>query len=353
MAGLMKAVRKTRPQAGSLEMTEIPIPEPAPGEVLIQVSAASICGTDLHLLHWDDWAKKHAKRPPFTMGHELCGKVVEIRGSCGNLKPGDFISAESHVLDLGGEFARAGLAHVDPHSQTIGVQRDGAFASYIALPHANARPNPPDMPVRVAVLKENFGNAVHVADLVDLHGRDVLMTGCGPVSQMALLVAEARGVRRVFVSEINGYRRARAKDLGAHHVIDPRGEDGRERLVQEVLDLTDQRGVDVLWEMSGNETALVQGLELLRPGGHAIAFGLFKSKSVPLDFNDLIIGKGITVHGVIGRRLWDTWNTMEELLHDGIVDLSPIVTHEFPLSRFQDAFDTMEKGECGKVMMTP
>ncbi len=345
--GVMKAVIKARPEPG-LEMASIPIPVVQPNEVLVKVLATSICGTDRLLYEWTPWAQQRCKGIPFVQGHEMCGEVVEKGARVRSLNVGDRISAESHIVDYDGEYFLKGLGHVAPETSIIGVDRDGAFAEYIALPWQNARRNPAGMPLKVAVLKENFGNAVHVGYAVELEGRDVLITGAGPAGLMTLLVARARGARRIFASDISKYRLDFARRLGADEVIDP----GRESLFEKVMDLTQGRGVDVLLEIAGAERAIADGLGLVRAGGHAVAFGLPKGP-IRLDLSELVIFKGVTLHGVVGRRLWDTWERMEHLLESGRVDLTPIVTHEYPLSEYERAFRTMNQGECGKVMMRP
>ncbi|HSR51997.1 MAG TPA: L-threonine 3-dehydrogenase [Acidobacteriota bacterium] len=348
MPELMPAVRKIRPRRG-LEMTEIPRPEIGSHEVLVEVKATSICGTDRQIYEWTPWARHRCgSKIPFTQGHELCGEIVEVGSSVRERRTGQFVSAESHIVDYQGEYFRRGLAHVAPETRIIGVDRDGAFARYIALPWQNTRPNPSDMPLKVAVLKENFGNAIHVGYAVDVSGLDVLITGAGPVGLMTLLIVRALGARTILISDVSRYRLDFALRLGADEVINPKQDD----LVEKVRDLSPRSGVDVLLEMSGAPSAVLGGLDLLRAGGHAVAFGL-PEDPLTLELSDLIIFKGITLHGIVGRRLWDTWEKMESLLREGLVDLSPIVTHQYPLADFDKAFETMEAGQCGKVMMRP
>lgn len=347
MPETMHAALKPGPGKG-LEWAESPVPRPGPGEVLIRIRAASICGTDKQLYNWTPWARQRVRHFPMIQGHELCGEVVELGSGVKDLKEGDYISAESHIVDYQGEYFKKGLAHVAPETQIIGVDRDGAFAEFIVLPWQNARKNPAGMSEQVAVLKENFGNAVHVGYSVDIADRDVLITGSGPAGLMTLIVVRARRARRVFSSDISPYRLEFARRLGADAAINP----FEENQVEKVMDLTGGKGVDVLLEISGASSAIRDGLSLIKPGGHAVAFGLPK-RAVQLDLAELIIFKGISLHGVVGRRLWDTWEKMERLLDEGRVDLSPIVTHEFPLRDFEKAFQTMQEGECGKVMMRP
>ncbi len=347
MTETMRALVKSARQPG-LTLTTVDVPRIGPQDVLLKVRATSICGTDLHIYDWDSWAQGRIRRVPFVQGHELCGDVVEVGSAVTALRPGDFASAESHIVDYEGDYYKRGLGHVAPETQIIGADRDGSFAEYIALPWQNARKNPNDMPTRIAVLKENFGNAVHTGYATDLEGKEVLITGCGPVGLMTLLISRARGARTIIAADISDYRTEFARRLGADHVLNPKNED----LVETVRDLTHGDGVDVLLEMSGAATAIVQGLSLVKFAGQAVAFGL-PSKPLEFDWSSLVIFKGITVHGIIGRKMWQTWEQMENLLSSAQVDLSPIVTHTFKLEEFDKAFATMASGESGKVMMVP
>jgi threonine 3-dehydrogenase len=347
MTDTMRAAVKPARQPG-LTLTTKEVPAIGPRDVLIKVRATSICGTDLHIYNWDTWAQGRIQQIPLVQGHELCGDVVEVGAEVTRLKPGDFVSAESHIVDYDGDYYRRGLGHVAPETKIIGVDRDGSFAEYIALPWQNARKNPKDMPIEIAVLKENFGNAIHTGYATELEGKDVLITGCGPVGLMTMLIAHARSARTIIVSDVSDYRIQFARRLGADHIVNPKMRD----LVESVRDITHGAGVDVLLEMSGAPTAIVQGLSLVKYAGSAVAFGL-PSKPLEFDLSNLVIFKGITLYGIIGRKMWRTWEQMEDLLSGGKVDLSPIVTHKFRLEEFDQAFGTMASGNSGKVMMIP
>ena len=347
MTDTMRAVVKAARQPG-LTLMSVDVPKIGPRDVLIKVRATSICGTDLHIYNWDTWAQGRIQHVPFVQGHELCGDVVEVGWEVTEVKAGDFVSAESHVVDYEGDYYKRGLGHVAPETHIIGADRDGSFAEYIALPWQNARKNPKEMPTHVAVLKENFGNAIHTGYATELDGKDVLITGCGPVGLMTLLIARARGARTIIAADISDTRIRFAKRLGADTVVNPKHED----LLGTVRDLTRGAGVDVLLEMSGAATAIVHGLSLVKFAGSAVAFGL-SSKPLEFDWSNLVIFKGIAVYGIIGRKMWETWEQMEKLLSSGKVDLSPIVTHTFRLDEFDKAFATMASGESGKVMMIP
>lgn len=346
MQGLMKAVVKTTAGPG-FELKQVPIPQIGHHDILIRTRATSICGTDVHIYNWDVWAANRLK-PPVIIGHEFCGDVVEIGSQVNNVQVGDFISAESHIVDHTCDLCRTGMAHICRNTQIIGVDRDGSFAEYVAIPAANAWHNPPNMPAEIAALEENFGNAVHTALETPVVARKVLVTGCGPVGVMTIAVAKAAGARSIYASDISEYRLALARKLGADIAINP----ARENLHALVLEATSGEGVDVLLEMSGAPSAIRDGLRLLKSGGHAVLLGL-PSKPFELDLANLVIMKGITLHGIAGRKLWETWYEIRGLLRSGAVNLEPVITHRFKLEEFQQAFETMMSGDSGKVVLFP
>lgn len=342
----MRAIRKTAPGPG-LEMVEIHDPIPGAGEVLIEVKAASICGTDLHIRNWDPWAAEHALHP-ITVGHEMCGVVVGHGPGVTDPPLGTLVSVESHVVCGVCAWCRTGKGHLCPATRILGVHRDGVFADFVVVPAANAWPDPPDMPLSVASLQENFGNAVHTVSVPAVEGRKVLVTGCGPVGVMAVAAAKALGARSVYATDVSAFRLGMAKMMGADAIFDA----GTENVVDAVLLATDGEGVDVLIEMSGAPAAIDDGLRLLKPGGEAALLGL-TSAPITIDIDDRIIFKGITVHGIVGRRLWDTWYRMRAMLRGGQVDLEPMVTHRLALEDYETAFDLMASGNTGKVVMFP
>lgn len=346
MPDLMRAVLKASPAPG-LQVAQVPIPTPKPDEVLVRVRAASICGTDLHIYKWDPWAASRV-HPPVVVGHEVCGEVVERGSMVTSLQIGDFVSLESHVICNTCPYCRTGMGHLCANTRLIGVDRDGGFAEYIAISAQNAWPNPPDLPLEIAVLQENFGNAVHTAFAVDLRAKKVLVTGCGPVGLMTIAVARAIGARAVFATDISRYRidfaRRMGADLALHAADDP--------VIEAVRDATDGEGVDVLLEMSGAPSAIDQGFQLLKPGGDVALLGVTPGP-FEFDWNHHIVFKGANVVGITGRRLWQTWYQARGLIRSGAVDLSPMVTHRFRLEQFDQAFSTMASGESGKVMLTP
>lgn len=346
MPSMMKAVVKTHAGPG-FELCQVPIPEIGPKDILVRTRATSICGTDIHIYNWDPWAANRIK-PPVILGHEFCGDVVAIGAQVTEVREGDFISAESHIVDHTCDLCRTGMAHICRNTQIIGVDRDGSFAEFVSLPAANAWHNPPNMPAEIAALEENFGNAVHTALECQVVARKVLVTGCGPVGVMTIAVAKAAGARSIYASDISDYRLGLAKKMGADVILNPRNEN----LVERVLDETHGEGVDVLLEMSGAPTAIRDGLQLLKAGGQAVLLGL-PSKPFEFDLANLVIMKGVTVHGIAGRKLWETWYEIRGLLRSGAVNLEPVITHRFKLEEFEKAFQTMMSGESGKVVLFP
>ncbi len=346
MPKTMRAVVKASPAPG-LQVAEVPIPTPKPDEVLVKVRAASICGTDLHIYNWDPWAASRV-HPPVVVGHEVCGEVVDRGAMVRSPEIGDFVSLESHVICNTCSYCRTGMGHLCANTRLIGVDRDGGFAEYIAIAAQNAWPNPPDLPLEIAVLQENFGNAVHTAFAVDLRAKKVLVTGCGPVGLMTIAVARAIGARAIYATDLSRFRidfaRRMGADLALHATQDP--------VIEAVRDATDGEGVDVLLEMSGAPSAIDQGFQLLKPGGEVALLGVAPGP-FEFDWNHHIVFKGATVVGVTGRRLWQTWFQARGLIRSGAVDLSPMVTHRFRLDQFDQAFSTMASGESGKVMLTP
>ena len=342
----MRAIVKSRPGPG-LEMAFVDVPEFGPRDVLIKVRAASICGTDLHIYRWDPWAQSRIS-PPLIIGHEFCGDVVAVGSEVHDVQVGDYVSAESHIVCGTCAYCRTGRGHLCPNTKIIGVDRDGAWAEYVVIPAENAWPNPPDIPPHIATLEENFGNAVHTAFAVDLRAKKVLVTGCGPVGVMAIAVARAIGARAIYATDISDYRLDLARRMGADVVINAR----RENVVHRLMAVTEGEGVDVWLEMSGAPSAIQQGFEILKPGGEVAILGL-PPEPLSFDLNNWVIFKGVTLHGIIGRRLWETWFQMRGLLRSGAVNLETVVTHQFPLENFEEALEVMASGESGKVVLIP
>ncbi|MDH5508167.1 MAG: L-threonine 3-dehydrogenase [Anaerolineae bacterium] len=304
----MQAVIKAEAAPG-FALSERPVPEIGPNDVLVKVRAASICGTDLHIYNWDKWAASQMQ-PPVTMGHEVCGTVVARGTNVESPDIGDFVSLESHVICNTCRFCRTGNGHICENTQLIGVHRDGGFAEYISIPAQNAWVNPDDMPLNVAVLQENFGNAVHTAFAVDLRAKKVLVTGCGPVGLMTIAVAKATGARAVYATDVSDYRVDFARRMGADAAINAMKQD----VMSEVMAATDGEGVDALLEMSGAPAAIRQGFEVLKPGGEVALLGVV-GKPFEIDWDKYLTFKAATVHGISGRRLWQTWYQGRGLLN--------------------------------------
>jgi threonine 3-dehydrogenase len=346
MSGKMRAVVKASAAPGA-EIATVDVPQVGPGDVLVKVKATSICGTDVHIYNFDPWARSRVK-PPMVFGHEFAGEVVELGEGVSTLKPGDYVSAETHIVCNICYQCLSGQAHVCSDVSIIGVDRAGSFADYVTIPEGNAWLNPPTMPPEVASVQEPFGNAVHAALSTELAGRTVLVTGCGPIGLMAIGVAKAAGAAAVYATEVAPYRLRLASRIEPDLILNPTEVD----VVEEISNATDGIGIDVLLEMSGNPSALHEGFAVLRSGGYAALLGL-PSNPVEMALNEEIIFKGATVYGVSGRKIWRTWYQTRALLSTGAVDVGPIITHQLPLEEFEQGLKLMSEGQCGKVVLLP
>ncbi len=343
----MRALFKDAPRPGLL-LKEVEPPAPGPGEILVRVEAASICGTDLHIYNWDNWAASRM-RPPLVIGHEFAGVVEAVGPGVTHPKVGDHVSLESHVVCHNCAACRTGNYHVCLNTQILGVDRDGGFAEYVVVPAENAWVNPPDLPFEVAAILEPFGNAVHTVYAGSgVSGRSVLITGCGPIGLMAVAVARASGAGPIIATDVNPYRLAFAERLGADRVVNVLEEDP----VRVVKDLTGGNGVEVLLEFSGNEKAIHQGLQALMAGGEARILGI-PSDPIAFDLAGELVMRGITAYGIAGRRLWQTWMQGTALVYSGRVDLKPLLTHTYPIARFEEAFARLQQGKAVKAVLYP
>lgn len=339
----MKAICKTQPAVG-LELCEVPEPTPRYGEVLIKVSRTSLCGTDLHIYRWDSWAQSRLK-PPLIIGHEFCGHVVAVGDGVEGLQVGDFVAGESHIVCGRCKPCREGQAHVCLNTRILGVDTDGCFAPLIAIPAANAQKTDPRIPPEVATVQDPLGNAVHTVLSGEIAGRSVLITGCGAIGLFSIAVARACGARQVFATEVRPYRRELAMRMGADAVFDPTRDD----VLTAIRKATDGAGVDVGLEMSGHPSAIALLTEAIRPGGRISLLGLF-AEPVPVDLNALIF-KSVEIHAILGRRLYQTWETMQSLLVSGRLDVRPAITHELAWHEYEQAFELTASGTAGKVML--
>ncbi len=322
-----------------------PKPVCGPRDVLIRVKKVGICGTDRHIWEWDQWA---AGRIPvgIVTGHEFVGIIEEVGSAVTKYKPGLRVSAEGHITAWGDYNSRTGNAHIASDTRIIGIDRDGCFANYVCVPEENVWPVHASIPDKFAAVLDPLGNAVHTVMAANVSAKSVLITGTGIIGLMAVTVAKAAGAGRIFATDMDPKRRALAKKLGANEVFDPRDD----AWIAKVRKDCRGEGADVLLEMSGSSPALNQGMEALRNGGTAALLGLFKGP-IQFDINKLVVFKGCTVLGINGRKMFETWYQMEELLLSGKLQLEDIVTHEFPLTEFKKAHETMISGEGIKVVM--
>jgi threonine 3-dehydrogenase len=346
MPGTMQAVVKAHAAPG-IEIREVPVPTPGPGEVLVKVSAASVCGTDLHIFNWDPWAQGRI-HPPLIPGHEFAGSVAAVGRGVTTVKEGDLVSAEMHVACGKCLQCRTGLAHVCQFVRILGVDADGAFASYAVIPETNIWKLSPAIPHDYASLLDPLGNAVHTVLSGPIAATSVAVTGCGAIGLFSIAVAKACGAAKVFAIEVNAHRRSVAAAMGADLALDP----AIDNVKEQILDATGGTGVDVLLEMSGVQSAMALGFELLRTGGRASLLGI-PSRPVELDFARDIIFKGATVKGINGRKMFETWFQMEALLAAGKLDLEPVITHRLKLSQFVEAMKLLQSGDAIKVILKP
>ncbi|MEO6923164.1 MAG: L-threonine 3-dehydrogenase [Bryocella sp.] len=341
----MRALVKPAAAPG-MEMREVPVPSIGPNDVLVAVETASVCGTDLHIYHWDEWAQKRIK-PPYTPGHEFCGTVAAMGELVTTVAPGDFVSAEMHVACGRCKQCRSGQAHVCQFVKILGVDGDGAFADYVRVPASNIWKLSPKINRDFGSLFDPFGNAVHTVLSGAIAGETVVVTGCGPIGLFAIAIAKACGAAHVIAMEPNETRRALAKTMGAETSLDPGAPDAEST----VMELTHGNGADVMLEMSGNANAIRQGFRLLRMGGRASLLGI-PAREVTLDLANAVIFKGATVYGINGRKMYETWYQAEALLRDTGIDLSPVITHRLPLERFDEAMHLLESGVASKILLT-
>lgn len=321
------------------------VPSVGPRDVLIKVSKVGICGTDRHIWEWDEWA---AGRIPvgIVTGHEFVGTIVAVGAAANKYPVGLRVSAEGHTTAWKDYNSRTGNAHIASDTKIVGIDRDGCFADYVCVPEENVWPVHAKISDKVAAVLDPLGNAVHTVMAAGVSAKSVLITGTGIIGLMAVTVAKAAGASRIFATDVNPGRRALAKKLGAIEAFDPRDN----AWIAEVRKTCRGEGVDVLLEMSGAGPAINQGFEALRNGGTAALLGIFK-KPEPFDWNRQVIFKGCTVLGINGRKMFETWYQMEELLLSGRLELNDIITHEFPIEQFKKAHETMISGEGIKVVM--
>jgi threonine 3-dehydrogenase len=338
----MKALVKARAEEG-LWLQDIPEPEIGINDVLIRVRKTGLCGTDLHIYGWDAWAQKTIP-VPMAIGHEFVGEVAAVGSNVSDFQVGDLVSGEGHVVCGRCRNCMAGRRHLCAHSIGLGVNRQGAFAEYVALPMTNVWQHGPGIDEDVAAIFDPFGNAVHTALSFPVLGEDVLVTGAGPIGCMAVAIVRHAGARHIVATDINPYRRELARQMGATLVIDPRERDLAD--VQRKLAMVE--GFDIGLEMSGNADAMRSMIANMAHGGGIAVLGI-PSGEVTIDFNPIIFDM-LTVKGVYGREMYETWYQMTVMLQSGL-DIRPVITHRFPYRDFEEAFAIARSGNSGKVIL--
>ena len=342
MSNEMKALVKSRPEPG-LWMESVPVPEPGADEVLIKVRKSAICGTDVHIWKWDQWSAKTVP-VPMVVGHEFCGQIVDCGAAATRYKIGQRVSGEGHIVCGTCRNCRAGRGQLCRNTLGVGVNRPGSFAEYLCIPEANVVPIPDDIPDEIASIFDPFGNAVHTALSFDLVGEDVLVTGAGPIGIMGALVAQKVGARKVVITDISQYRRDLAHKMGVQHVVDAASEDLNEVMAE--LGMTE--GFDVGLEMSGAAPAMRDMIDKMNNGGKIALLGIAPT-DFAVDWNKIIF-KMLTVKGIYGREMYETWYKMIALVQSGL-DLTGLITHRITIDDFEAGFGAMLAGEAGKVVM--
>ncbi|QDP03042.1 L-threonine 3-dehydrogenase [Thalassotalea sp. PS06] len=338
----MKSLAKLKAEPG-IWMTDSPKPELGPNDLLIKIKKTAICGTDIHIYNWDEWSQKTIP-VPMVVGHEYAGEVVDIGQEVRGFSIGDRVSGEGHITCGHCRNCRAGRRHLCNNTFGVGVDRPGSFAEYLVIPAYNAFKLPDEISDELAAIFDPFGNAVHTALSFDLVGEDVLITGAGPIGIMAAAVAKHVGARHVVITDINEYRLDLARKMGATRAVNV----SKESLTDVMKDLGMTEGFDVGLEMSGVPVAFRDMLENMNNGGKIAMLGI-PGQDMAIDWSKVIF-KGLTIKGIYGREMFETWYKMASLIQSGL-DLSPIITHHFPIDDFQQGFDAMLSGNSGKVIL--
>lgn len=348
MTNKMFAIVKTR--TSGLGLIEIQIPAIGIDDVLIKVQATAICGSDMPIFTWDDpWVCRTVKEGQI-IGHEFCGIVVQVGKNVRNINEGDFVTAEGHIFCGNCYHCRTGAAHICPHLSLVGFNFPGAFAQYVRIPSRNIV-KLGNLPLEVAAIQDPFGNAVHAISKVNVASASVLVTGCGPVGLMVISLVSTLGAKNIFASDISEYRVELAKNIGAKVAFNPSVTNGLDHIISGTKET---EGVDLWFEMSGSVDAIRLGFQATRPGGEIVLLGLPKNPMM-IDLSGDIIEKGMTIHSVIGREIFRTWDQSRQFLADRnskiYKDLNRIITHSLPFTSFIDGFNLMLSGNCGKVIL--
>lgn len=341
MANKMKALVKSKPERG-LWMEMVDIPKVGVNDILIKVTKSAICGTDLHIYRWDEWSQNTIKTP-MTIGHEYVGHIAEMGAGVNGFKIGERVTGEGHIACGHCRNCRRGRKHVCENTVGIGVNRNGSFAEYVVVPSSNVMKMNKAIPDEMLAIMDPFGNATHTALSWSLIGEDVLITGAGLIGSMCVAIAKFAGARYVVATETNEYRIELAKKMGATRVINPL----KENLDDVIKDLG-MIGFDIGLECSGSPHALNDMLDHMYNSGKISLLGILPPKT---GINwDKVIFKGLSLKGIYGREMFETWYQMEQMLHTGL-DLSPMITHQFPIDEFEKGFKIMDEGNCGKVIL--
>jgi len=338
----MQAVVKSRAEPG-LWLDEVPVPEVAGDDVLIHVSKTSICGTDVHIYNWDAWAQKTIP-VPITIGHEFVGVVERVGDHVRGFAKGDLVTGEGHITCGHCRNCLAGRRHLCPNTQGVGVNRNGAWAEYVAIPQSNVWHAEPSIPLDVLSCFDPLGNAVHTALSFDLVGEDVLITGAGPIGCMAVPICKQAGARHVVITDVNPYRLDIARKMGATLALDVR----QEKLTDAMHQLGMKEGFDVALEMSGNPKAFTDILPNMFHGGKIALLGIMPG-SAAVDWNAVVFS-ALTIKGIYGREMYETWYKMTAMIQSGL-DITPVITHHFPYSQFKDGIELMKSGNSGKIIL--
>lgn len=338
----MKALAKLKPEFG-LWLTDAPIPTIGPNDLLIKIKKTAICGTDLHIYKWDEWAQRTIPYP-MTVGHEFVGVVAEVGSEVAGFKIGDRVSGEGHITCGHCRRCRAGRQHLCRNTIGIGVNRTGCFAEYLSLPARNAYKIPADIPDEIAAFLDPLGNATHTALSFDLVGEDVLITGAGPIGIMAVAIARHAGARHIVITDINEYRLDLARKMGATLAVNTQ----KISLKQVMEQLEMREGFDVGLEMSGHPAAFNDMLKHMVHGGSVALLGILPNQTA-IDW-DQVIFKGLVLKGIYGREMFETWYKMISMLQSGL-NVKPVLTHQFSVDEFQKGFDVLQEGQAGKVIL--
>ncbi len=342
MSNQMKALVKSRPEPG-LWMEQVPVPEPGPTDVLIRVEKSAICGTDVHIWNWDDWAAATVPVPLVT-GHEFYGRIADTGAAVTRFSRGQRVSGEGHIVCGACRNCRAGRGHLCRNTRGVGVHRPGSFAEYLAIPEANVVAIPDDVADEIAAIFDPFGNAVHTALSFDLVGEDVLVTGAGPIGIMGALVAKRAGARKVVITDINPTRLELARRMGVETVVNAASQD----LADVMREIGMKEGFDIGLEMSGAAPAFRDMIDKMNNGGKIAILGIAPA-AFAVDWNKVIF-KMLTLKGIYGREMFETWYKMIALVQSGL-DLTPLITHRLPADAFEEGFALMRSGNSGKVIL--